>query len=79
MKEVIKCNFDNTEYEIEVVGNVDKIEGFIYYTFKFDKDIQIVISKFDSEEWKIANMPENNIAKKLGKIIDNWKIKKSKL
>ncbi len=73
MKKIIKCNFDNTKYEIEVLGNVDKIDGFIYYTFKFDEDNFIVISKFDGEEWKIANMTKNNIAKKLGKIIDSQK------
>ncbi len=44
MEKVINCNFDNVEYKIEVVGNIDKIEGFIYYTFKFDKDNFIVIS-----------------------------------
>jgi len=73
MKKIINCNFDDTEYKIEVVGNVDKIEGFIYYTFKLDKDNFIVISKFDGEKWKIANMTQNNIAEKLGKIIDNLK------
>ncbi len=77
MKEVIKYNFNNTEYDIEVVGNVDKIDGFVYYAFKFDKDTCIVISRFDSEQWKIVNMTKNNIAEKLGKIlgkiIDNRK------
>ncbi|CAM4122456.1 Phage protein [Flavobacterium branchiophilum] len=73
MEKVINCNFDNTEYKIEVVGNVDKIEGFIYYTFKFDEDNFIVISKFDGEKWKIASMTQNSIAEKLGRVIENLK------
>lgn len=73
MEKVINCNFDNTEYKIEVVGNVDKIEGFIYYTFKFDEDNFIVISKFDGEKWNIASMTQNTIAEKLGKVIENLK------
>ena len=73
MEKVINCNFDNTEYKIEVVGNVDKIEGFIYYTFKFDEDNFIVISKFDDEKWKIASMTQNSIAEKLGRVIENLK------
>ena len=73
MEKVINCNFDNTEYKIEVVGNVDKIEGFIYYTFKFDEDNFIVISKFDDEKWKIASMTQNSIAEKSGRVIENLK------
>lgn len=68
---IINLNFNNTEYNIEVTGNVDKIEGFIYYTFKFDEDNSITISKFDGEKWKLINMADNNFfAEKLGKIID---------
>lgn len=68
---IINLNFNNTEYNIEVTGNVDKIEGFIYYTFKFDEDSSITISKFDGEKWKLINMADNNFfAEKLGKIID---------
>ncbi len=53
MKEIINLNFNDKEYNIEVTGNVDKIEGFIYYTLKFDQENSILISKYDGEngEW----------------------------
>lgn len=72
MKEIIKLNFNNTEYSIEVTGNVDKIEGFIYYTFKFDEENSILITKYDGEKWRMVNMKDNNFfAQKLGEILDN--------
>lgn len=68
--DIINLNFNNTEYNIEIIGNVDKIDGAYYYTFKFDKDHFITISKFDGGPWKITNMSKDNIAEKLGEIID---------
>ncbi|GAA5097288.1 hypothetical protein GCM10023210_32160 [Chryseobacterium ginsengisoli] len=71
MKEIIKLNFNNTDYSIEVTGNVDKIEGFIYYTFKFDEENSILITKYDGEKWRMVNMKDNDFfAQKLGEILD---------
>lgn len=71
MKEIINLNFNDKEYNIEVTGNVDKIEGFIYYTLKFDEENSILISKYDGEKWRMVNMKDNNFfAQKLGEIID---------
>lgn len=72
MKEIINLNFNNTEYEVEVTGNVDKIEGFIYYTLKFDEENSILISKYDGEKWRMVNMKDNDFfAQKLGEMIEN--------
>lgn len=72
MKEIINFNFNDKEYNIEVTGNVDKIEGFIYYTLKFDEENSILISKYDGEKWRMVNMKNNDFfAQKLGEIIDN--------
>lgn len=68
--DIINLSFNNTEYNIEIIGNVDKIDGAYYYTFKFDEDHFITISKFDGGPWKIINMSKDNIAEKLGEIID---------
>ncbi|REC62865.1 hypothetical protein DRF65_08565 [Chryseobacterium pennae] len=68
--DIINFNFNNTEYNIEIIGNVDKIDGFYYYTFKFDENHFITISKFDDEKWQIVSMSKNSIAEQLGKIID---------
>lgn len=73
MEKIINCNFDNIEYEIQITGNIDKSTDFTYYTFYFDKNSFIVISKFDGEKWKIANMSSDQIAEKLGNVIDNFK------
>ena len=71
MKEIINLNFNDKEYNIEVTGNIDKIEGFIYYTLKFDEENSILISKYDGEKWRMVNMKDNNFfAQKLGEIID---------
>jgi len=67
---IINLNFNNTEYNVEVTVNLDKIEGFLYYTFKFDEDHSITISQFDGEKWEIASMTKSNVADKLGKIIE---------
>ncbi|MDR6921955.1 MULTISPECIES: hypothetical protein [Chryseobacterium] len=67
---IINLNFNNTEYNVEVTVNLDKIEGFLYYTFKFGEDHSITISQFDGEKWEIASMTKSNIADKLGKIIE---------
>lgn len=72
MKEIINLNFNNTEYEVEVTGNADKIEGFIYYSLKFDEENSILISKYDGEKWRMVNMKDNDFfAQKLGDIIEN--------
>lgn len=72
MKEIINLNFNNIEYEVEVTGNVDKIEGFIYYSLKFDEENSILISKYDGEKWRMVNMKDNDFfAQKLGEIIEN--------
>ncbi|WP_312298589.1 hypothetical protein [Chryseobacterium sp.] len=68
--DIINLTFNNTEYNIELIGNVDKIDGFYYYTFKLDDNHFITISKFDDEKWQIVSMSKNSIAEKLGKIID---------
>jgi hypothetical protein len=69
---IINLNFNNTKYEVEVTGNVDKIEGFIYYTLKFDEENSILISKYDGEKWRMVNMKDNDFfAQKLGEIIEN--------
>jgi hypothetical protein len=68
--EIISLKFNNTEYNIELIGNVDKIDGFYYYTFKFDENHFITISKFDDERWEIVSMSKKAIAETLGKIID---------
>lgn len=54
--DIINLTFNNTEYSIEIIGNVDKIDGFYYYTFKFDDNHFITISKYDDEKWQIVNM-----------------------
>ncbi|MEL1244802.1 hypothetical protein AAEO56_11060 [Flavobacterium sp. DGU11] len=60
-------------HEIKVYGNVDKSDDMIYYTFALNDENMIVLSKFDGDEWRIANTirKNNDIAKLLGKIIDN--------
>ncbi|WES95747.1 hypothetical protein P2W68_12850 [Chryseobacterium arthrosphaerae] len=68
--DIINLTFNNTEYNIEIIGNVDKIDSFYYYTFKFDDNHFITISKYDDEKWQIVSMSTNSIAEKLGKIID---------
>lgn len=68
--EIINLTFNNTEYNIELIGNVDKIDGFYYYTFKFDENHFITISKYDGEKWNIVSMSKSFIAEKLGQIID---------
>jgi len=68
--DIINLNFNNTEYNIEIIGNVDKIDGFYYYTFKFDENHFITISKFDDEKWQIVSISKNSISEQLGKIID---------
>lgn len=68
----LEVTFNNKIYYIEVCGNVDKCTGFIYYTFEFDENNKIVISKFGGEEWKIANIiSDDKIASVLGCILDN--------
>ncbi|HCR76513.1 MAG TPA: hypothetical protein DIW37_08950 [Chryseobacterium sp.] len=67
---IIDLIFNNRAYKVEITGNVDKSDGFIYYTFKFDEESFIVISKFDGDQWKIANMTNDSIAEKLGKWIE---------
>ena len=58
--------------DFEYHSNIDKIDGFVYHTFKITESILIVISKFDGEEWKIVNkLIDSNLAKTLGEIIDN--------
>lgn len=42
-------------YEVKVYGNVDKTTNFIYYTFVLNDDKSIVLSKFDGDEWLLAN------------------------
>ncbi len=68
--EIINLTFNNIEYNIELIGNVDKIDGFYYYTFKFDENHCITISKYDGEKWNIVSMSKSFIAEKLGQIID---------
>ncbi|MCW4468127.1 hypothetical protein OGH69_04045 [Flavobacterium sp. MFBS3-15] len=60
-------------HEIKVYGNVDKTTNFIYYTFEFNDDNGIVLSKYDGTEWKVDNAGGANrfIANLLGKLIDN--------
>ncbi|WP_165602526.1 hypothetical protein [Chryseobacterium arthrosphaerae] len=48
--DIINLTFNNTEYSIEIIGNADKIDGFYYYTFKFDDNHFITISKYDDEK-----------------------------
>lgn len=73
---IFKISIDNETYDIKVYGNVDKCTDFIYYTFEFNNENKIVISKFDGNEWKISNQLSNNkLAILLGRIIDNLSIK----
>lgn len=73
MKKTIDITIDNKVYNVTIEGNVDKCTDFIYYTFRFDPDNWIAISKFDGKEWKIANkcINDNNLAALLGTLIDN--------
>ena len=54
MEKVINCNFDNTEYKIEVVGNVDKIEG---------TGLGLVVVKYFIEQHKGTLHIESEIGK----------------
>ena len=70
----IDINFNNIISSVKVYGNVDKIEGYCYYSFEFNENNKIVISKFDGIEWKIANKILNDdLAVLLGEIIDKLK------
>ena len=70
----IDINFNNIISTVKVYGNVDKIEGYCYYSFEFNENNKIVISKFDGIEWKIANKILNDdLAVLLGEIIDKVK------
>ena len=67
----LNLNFNNEDFEIQVFDRVDKILGFFFYTFKFDENNFIIISKFDGKEWKNAGERfSNDLARELGKIID---------
>jgi hypothetical protein len=59
-------------HEIKVYGNVDKSDDMIYYTFALNDDNMIVLSKFDGDEWRVANTirMNNDLAGLLGKLID---------
>ncbi len=69
MQEKIQYTLNDTEKTITIKGSHDKADGFTYYTFHFDPDTFIVISKFDSDHWKIANMSSDALANKLGSMI----------
>lgn len=60
-------------HEIKVYGDVDKTTDFIYYTFALNDENMIVLSKFDGDEWRVANTirMNNDLANLLGKIIDS--------
>lgn len=74
MKETIQFNFNRTEYSVEVTGNVDKTDGFIYYTFEFDGEHSVTISKFDGEKWKMVHMTDQHFfAEKLGVLLDEMR------
>lgn len=71
---IVNLEFDNQKHPIKVYGNVDRIDGFYYYTFELNAHNSIVLSKFDGTDWKIANQIMNDdLANLLGKIIDNLK------
>ncbi|RZJ69031.1 MAG: hypothetical protein EOO45_14045 [Flavobacterium sp.] len=59
-------------HEIKVYGNVDKSDGIIYYTFALNDNNMIVLSKFDGDEWRVANTirTNNDLAVILGKLLD---------
>ncbi len=59
-------------HEIKVYGNVDKTTDFHYYTFALNDENMIVLSKFDGDEWRVANAirRNNDLAGLLGKLVD---------
>jgi hypothetical protein len=61
-------------HEIKVYGNVDKSDDMIYYTFTLNDENMIVLSKFDGDEWRVANTirKNNDLAAILGKLIDTY-------
>lgn len=68
---VVNITINNEIHSVKVYGNVDKIDMFYYYTFVFNDGNNVVLSKFDGTEWKIANSTMNNhLVDLLGKIID---------
>ncbi len=69
MRKEIEYTLNDIEQTIKIEGKLDKTDGFTYYTFHFDPDTFIVISKFDSDQWKIANMTSDALADKLGSMI----------
>ncbi len=58
-------------HDIKVFGNVDKIEGRDYYTCIIDDKKTFVISRFDGI-WKTSAGIENNIAKILGELVEQY-------
>lgn len=62
-------SYKGHSYPVTIYSNFDKTDGFSYYTFDFGLT-QIVISKFDGEEWKIANhILDQDLAGLLGKLL----------
>ena len=59
------------EFSLKYYSNVDKIENFIYHTFQINENINIVISKFNGNEWKSnSKQISDSLAKKFGEIVD---------
>lgn len=71
-KPLTTLNFKHAKenFKVPVYLNVDKIEDFYFYTFEISPGNKIVISKFDGDQWKIANTIINNdLAEVLGSLI----------
>lgn len=56
--------------KIRVVGNVDKIEGFIYYTCYMEDGNFIVFSKFDGDTLLLNSSDKGVDQKLIQKLID---------
>lgn len=66
-------------HKLKIKYNVDKADGFYYHTCQIDDDTSFVISKFDGDKWRLANVlsgdkklkiKEEELADKLGELGD---------
>ena len=67
----LSLNYNGQTLSVNIYLDLDKIEGFTYYTFEFDENIRVVLSKFDGQEWRIANtILSKHLIEMLGKLLD---------
>jgi len=70
-RHILNGNLEKKPFTIKVFGNADKTDGFIYYSFEFDEGTTLVISKFDGDQWKLANtISPDSLANALGKLLE---------